>query len=53
MTKSNFPPINEQMDVIKRGVFEIIPEEELVRKLEKSLKENKSLNITRLRSKPS
>ncbi|MGA7720757.1 MAG: tyrosine--tRNA ligase [Ignavibacteriaceae bacterium] len=45
MTKSNFPPINEQMDVIKRGVFEIIPEEELVRKLEKSLKENKSLNI--------
>jgi tyrosyl-tRNA synthetase len=33
------------MDVIKRGVFEIIPEEELVRKLEKSLKENKSLNI--------
>jgi tyrosyl-tRNA synthetase len=33
------------MDLIKRGVFEIIPEEELVRKLEKSLKENKSLNI--------
>jgi len=45
MAKSIFPPINEQMDLIKRGVFEIIPEEELVRKLEKSLKENKSLNI--------
>jgi tyrosyl-tRNA synthetase len=45
MTKLNFPPINEQMDVIKRGVFEIIPEEELVRKLEKSLKESKPLNI--------
>ena len=45
MTKLNFPPINEQMDLIKRGVFEIIPEEELVRKLEKSSKENKPLNI--------
>jgi tyrosyl-tRNA synthetase len=45
MAKLNFPPINEQMDLIKRGVFEIIPEEELVRKLEKSLKENKPLNI--------
>jgi tyrosyl-tRNA synthetase len=45
MAKLNFPPINEQMDLIKRGVFEIIPEEELVRKLEKSSKENKPLNI--------
>lgn len=40
-----FPPINEQMDLIKRGTSEIIPEEELVQKLEKSLKENKPLNI--------
>jgi tyrosyl-tRNA synthetase len=45
MAKLNFPPINEQMDLIKRGIFEIIPEEELVRKLEKSLKENIPLNI--------
>ena len=45
MAKLNFPPINEQMDLIKRGVFEIIPEEELVRKLDKSLKENRPLNI--------
>ncbi len=45
MTKINFPPINEQMDLIKRGTFEIIPEEELVKKLEKSLKEGKPLNI--------
>ena len=45
MTKINFPPLNEQMDLIKRGVFEIIPEDELVRKLEKSFKENKPLNI--------
>ncbi len=40
-----FPPINEQMDLIKRGTVEIIPEEELVQKLEKSLKENKPLKI--------
>ncbi len=40
-----FPPINEQMDVIKRGVSEIIPEEDLVKKLERSLKTNKPLNI--------
>lgn len=40
-----FPPINEQMDLIKRGSVEIIPEEELVQKLEKSYKENSPLNI--------
>ncbi|MBI1939603.1 MAG: tyrosine--tRNA ligase [Ignavibacteriales bacterium] len=33
------------MDLIKRGAVEIIPEEELVQKLEKSLKEQKPLNI--------
>lgn len=40
-----FPSINEQMDLIKRGTSEIIPEEELIQKLEKSIKENKPLNI--------
>lgn len=45
MTKINFPPINEQMDLIRRGTFEIIPEEELVKKLEKSIKEGTQLNI--------
>lgn len=45
LSKSNFPNINEQIDVIKRGVFEIIPEEELEKKLENSFKENKPLNI--------
>ncbi|MCK7517348.1 MAG: hypothetical protein MZV64_06300 [Ignavibacteriales bacterium] len=39
MTKINFPPVNEQMDLIRRGTFEIIPEEELVKKLERSLRE--------------
>ncbi|MGK9369580.1 tyrosine--tRNA ligase [Melioribacter sp. Ez-97] len=33
------------MDLIKRGTSEIIPEEELVEKLEKSYKEGKPLNI--------
>jgi len=42
---STFPTLNEQMDLIKRGSVEIIPEENLVRKIEKSIKENKPLNI--------
>ncbi|MBM2845973.1 MAG: tyrS [Bacteroidetes bacterium] len=33
------------MDVIKRGVAEIVPEEDLVRKLEKSIKTQKPLNV--------
>ncbi len=45
MVKLNFPTLNEQMDLIKRGAFEIIPEDELVKKIEKSLKEGKPLNI--------
>ena len=45
MTKILFPPLNEQIDLIKRGAFEIIPEEDLVRKIERSLKEQKPLNI--------
>jgi tyrosyl-tRNA synthetase len=43
--KTSFPPVNEQMDLIRRGSSEIIPEEELLRKLEKSIKQNKPLNI--------
>ncbi len=45
MSIVKFPSLNEQMDVIKRGTVEIIPEEELVKKLEKSLKTNKPLNV--------
>jgi tyrosyl-tRNA synthetase len=33
------------MDVIKRGVSEIIPEEDLIKKLERSIKTKKPLNI--------
>jgi tyrosyl-tRNA synthetase len=43
--KNLFPPLNEQMDLIKRGTSEIIPEEELVQKIEKSSKESKPLKI--------
>lgn len=43
--KSIFPPVTEQMELIKRGAFEIIPEDELVQKLEESYKENKPLKI--------
>jgi tyrosyl-tRNA synthetase len=45
MNKIKFPSINEQMDLIRRGAVEIIPEDELVKKLDKSLKEGKPLNI--------
>ncbi len=40
-----FPPLNEQMDLIRRGASEIIPEEELQKKIEKSIKEGKQLKI--------
>lgn len=43
--KINFPPLNEQLDVIKRGASEIIPEEELISKIEKSIKSNTQLII--------
>lgn len=47
-----FPSLNEQMDLIKRGVSEIIPEDSLVEKLEKSIKLNKPL-IVKLGCDPS
>ncbi len=40
-----FASINEQMDILKRGVQEIIPEEELVKKLENSKQKSIPLNI--------
>ncbi|MFQ6611329.1 MAG: tyrosine--tRNA ligase, partial [Fidelibacterota bacterium] len=42
---NHFPPINEQMDLIRRGTEEIIPEEELVKKLERSEKTNTPLQV--------
>lgn len=40
-----FPSINEQMDVIRKGAEEIIPESELIAKLQRSLKTGKPLNV--------
>lgn len=40
-----FPSVNEQMDLIRRGASEIIPEEDLVRKLERSIKTNAPLRV--------
>jgi tyrosyl-tRNA synthetase len=40
-----FPAVKEQIELIKKNTVEIIPEAELTRKLEKSLKENKPLVI--------
>ena len=42
---SKFAPVNKQMDLILRGTEEINPVEELEKKLEKSSKNNKPLQI--------
>jgi tyrosyl-tRNA synthetase len=40
-----FAPVAEQMDEIRRGALEIVPEEELARKLEGSLRSGKPLRV--------
>ncbi len=40
-----YPSVNEQMDEIRRGTEEIITEDDLVKKIEKSIKEKKPLNV--------
>jgi len=45
MSNITFPSVNEQMDLIRRGSEEIIPEEELVRKIERSIETAKPLNV--------
>src|SRR4030066_2254613 len=37
--------VKDQLDIIKRGAVEVLPEEELVRKLERSVKTGKPLII--------
>ena len=41
----SFPNLNEQMDLIRTGTEEIIPEEELVKKIERSIKEKEPLKV--------
>ena len=40
-----FPSLNEQMDIIRRGTVDLLPEDELVKKIERSIKLNKPLII--------
>jgi len=40
-----FPPVNEQLDLIKRGIAEIIREDELAAKIEKSLRTETPLKV--------
>ena len=42
---AEFAPVNEQMDEIRRDAQEIIPEEELVRKLERSRRTGEPLRV--------
>ncbi|MDC3246721.1 tyrosine--tRNA ligase [Candidatus Marinimicrobia bacterium] len=41
----NFLPVSKQMELIRRGVEEILPENELEKKLQKSINTNKPLKI--------
>jgi len=45
MTQPKFKPVAEQLAYLKKGVAEIIPEEELKASLEKSLKTGKPLRV--------
>ena len=40
-----FPPLNEQMDAIRRGAVEIIPEDALAKKVERSIATGKPLIV--------
>ncbi|MFU8859148.1 MAG: tyrosine--tRNA ligase [Cyclonatronaceae bacterium] len=40
-----FQPVDEQLEIIRRGTIEIIPQEELIQKLDRSRKENRPLRI--------
>ena len=41
----SFPSVNEQMDLLRRGVEQIVPEEELAEKLERSRKNGQPLKV--------
>jgi tyrosyl-tRNA synthetase len=41
----SFPPVAEQLEIIRRGALEMVPEDALVRKLERSLKEERPLIV--------
>jgi tyrosyl-tRNA synthetase len=41
----SFPPVNEQMDVIRHAALEIVPEDDLVKKLERSIRDRMPLRV--------
>ena len=41
----SFPPVNEQMDLIRQDAIEVLPEEDLARKLERSVKTGRPLRV--------
>src|SRR6266851_3031715 len=45
MSQTKFKPVEEQLEYLKKGVFEIIREEELRAKLERSAKTGKALRV--------
>jgi len=45
MTQHEFRPVEEQLEYLKKGVAEVIPEEELKQKLENSAKNGKPLRV--------
>ncbi|HEX8360178.1 MAG TPA: hypothetical protein VF613_08725, partial [Longimicrobium sp.] len=45
MSSPRFAPVNEQMDEIRRDALEIVPEGELARKVERSLREGRPLVV--------
>ena len=48
----SFPPVNEQMDVLRRGVDELVPEDDLAEKVERS-RETETPLIAKLGCDPS
>ena len=42
---TRFAPVNEQMDEIRRDAVEVIPEDELARKLERSARDGRPLRV--------
>lgn len=44
-SSTRFAPVNEQMDEIRRDTLEIVPEAELARKVERSVKEGKPMVV--------
>jgi tyrosyl-tRNA synthetase len=45
MPANRFPPVVEQLDAIRRNTLEIVPEDDLVRKLERSTRDGRPLVI--------